>query len=115
MDEVKKEQLRKKINDSIEKFESEIIQLEEATQPISPENSIGRISRMDAIKNKSVLEAALRNKKDKLGRLLVAKRKLGDKDFGLCQDCGNPIVEGRLMFMPERRRCIRCASRIDKV
>ena len=28
--------------------------LKEATKPISPENSIGRVSRMDAINNKSV-------------------------------------------------------------
>jgi len=31
----------------------------EMSQPVSPENAIGRISRMDAIQNKSVVESAL--------------------------------------------------------
>ena len=35
----------------------------EITKPIAPENAIGRISRMDAINNKSVTEAALRQAK----------------------------------------------------
>ena len=32
----------------------------ELTKPIPPENAIGRVSRMDAINNRSVNEAALR-------------------------------------------------------
>jgi len=32
----------------------------ELTNPIAPENAIGRVSRMDAINNKSVNEAALK-------------------------------------------------------
>ena len=50
--------LREKIQTLIEKFEKEMAQMEDATKPISPENSIGRVSRMDAINNKSVMEAS---------------------------------------------------------
>ncbi|MEZ5058825.1 MAG: hypothetical protein R2879_17460 [Saprospiraceae bacterium] len=36
------ENLREKILQQLEKFEGEIVQLEEMTKPIGPENAIGR-------------------------------------------------------------------------
>lgn len=48
------------INDEIVKTEVAILNYRELTKPIAPENAIGRISRMDAINNKSVNEAALK-------------------------------------------------------
>jgi DnaK suppressor protein len=95
-----------------------IIQSEEAisdmknmTQPVSPENSIGRISRMDAINNKSVMEAALRNKEEKLSKLKMALSNIDKAGFGICSRCKNPIQEGRIIFLPESTLCIRCADR----
>ena len=63
MDKEKKDILQQKIIDHIEKEQEKICTLKELTKPISPENAIGRISRMDAINNKSVNEAALRQPK----------------------------------------------------
>ena len=54
------------------------------TKPISPENSIGRVSRMDAINNKSVVEAALRNAEKKLKGLKIILSKIQNDDFGIC-------------------------------
>ncbi|NNF22321.1 MAG: TraR/DksA family transcriptional regulator, partial [Saprospiraceae bacterium] len=48
-----REELKVKIEEMIIKYEKDIKDTEKMTQPISPENSIGRISRMDAINNKS--------------------------------------------------------------
>jgi len=108
---IDKEALRKKINELIIKSEAEIIDLEDMAAPVSPENSIGRVSRMDAINNKSVTEAALRNKKEKLSKLKVALSKIDSPGFGLCAMCKHPIREARLIFMPESSRCVRCADR----
>ncbi|HHH50646.1 MAG TPA: TraR/DksA family transcriptional regulator [Saprospiraceae bacterium] len=102
---------KQKIEAQIKQLDFELIQLEALTQPISPENSIGRISRMDAINNKSVAEAALRNSKKKLGKLKLALTKVDLPEFGKCKLCKNPIPMGRLMFMPESTRCVRCADR----
>ena len=81
----------------------------ELTKPIAPENAIGRVSRMDAINNKSVNEAALRQAEAKLQKLKKKKKKVEDPTFGVCQRCGNPIPVGRIMLMPESNRCVRCA------
>ena len=54
-----REKLKKKLSREITETKETIENLEEATQPISPDNAIGRISRMEAINSKSVNEAAL--------------------------------------------------------
>jgi len=106
-----KQLLRRKIASHILRTKDDIEDIEKNTQPISPENSIGRVSRMDAINNKSVMEAALRNKKSKLAKLKVALSNIDNENFGYCSRCKNPIQQGRLIFMPESSRCIRCADR----
>jgi DnaK suppressor protein len=103
--------LKQKISEEIEQTKEKIISLEELTKPIGPENSIGRVSRMDAINNKSVAEAALRSAKQKLSKLKIAVTKVDKPDFGICVFCENPIPAGRLMYMPESTRCVRCADR----
>ena len=106
-----KELLRKKISELIQKAENDIADMERNTAPVSPENAIGRVSRMDAINNKSVIEAALRNKREKLSKLQIALSRIYKPEFGICSICGMPIQEGRLIYMPESTRCIRCADK----
>ena len=105
-----KEVLRKKIERKLSITREKISQMEEMTQPVTPENSIGRISRMDAINNKSVMEAALRTARKELEDLEFASRHIDDEDFGTCENCGEKIEIKRLMFMPGSRRCMRCAT-----
>ena len=105
----KRAELKAKINETIQQTQQKITTLAEAAKPIAPENSIGRVSRMDAINNKSVSEAALRNAKRKLAKLQHALSKLDDPNFGNCSNCSRPIQTKRLMFMPESTLCVRCA------
>ena len=103
--------LKEKIKEEIVNIEKAIVPLLDATKPISPENSLGRVSRMDAINNKGVAEAALRSAKTKLSKLQIALTKIDNPDFGNCSACKNPIRPARLMYMPESTRCVRCADR----
>lgn len=83
--------------------------LEETTKPVSPDNAIGRVSRMDAINNKSVAEESLRQAKEKYALLSAALKNINDVDFDLCQKCKQSIDFKRIAFMPESRRCAKCA------
>ena len=65
---------------------------------------------MDAINNKSVVEAALRKANEKLSKLKLVLEKVDDSDFGLCIRCGNPIPIGRILLMPHSRLCVSCAQ-----
>ena len=66
MDVDEKNKIKTKLADEIRETKKKISKYLELSKPIAPENSIGRISRMDAINNKSVLEAALREAQSKL-------------------------------------------------
>ncbi|MCD4732260.1 MAG: TraR/DksA C4-type zinc finger protein [Bacteroidales bacterium] len=106
---------KKKIIDTLlnekAKLETKISDLKESTQPISPDCAIGRVSRMDAINNKSVNEAALRSAETKLRNIEISLEKSDDSEFGKCRQCGFDIPVGRLMVMPGSTRCVGCASR----
>ena len=91
------------------KTQASISKYKELTKPIAPENAIGRISRMDAINNKTVNEAALRKAEHKLGNLKVALSNIHDTDFGLCSKCKSQIPIGRILLMPQSRFCVNCA------
>lgn len=104
-------ELKEKIIATINKTEDEITRLEEVTKPITPENSIGRISRMDAINNKSVAEATLRSARKKLSSLQLALAKIDSPEFGICSRCKRLIPPARLMYLPQSTRCVRCADR----
>ena len=106
-----KEEIREMMEKKVITLEKDIADLVELTKPIPPENSIGRISRMDAIHNKSINEAALRNSREKMSKLQNALSKIDDPKFGLCSKCGNKINPRRLIIVPESTRCIHCARR----
>ena len=105
-----KDILRARVEKKLLQTRKKIGQMEEMTQPVSPENSIGRISRMDAINNKSVMEAALRTARKELEGLENAHRTIDSEEFGKCQKCKNDIDIKRLMIMPGARTCMSCAS-----
>ena len=109
MSKINKTEVKIKIETEIQKTEKQISEYTELTGPVEPENAIGRISRMDAINNKSVTEAALRNAKEKLLKLNIALSKIDDKDFGLCINCNQAIPLGRILIMPQARTCVNCS------
>lgn len=104
-----KAHLKNKIEQKLKFLEEDIADLKEATKPIPQENAIGRISRMDAINNKSVNEAALRASLDKQDKLKQALDTLKQENFGNCFRCQQPIPFERLMAMPESNLCVQCA------
>ncbi len=79
--------LKQKIELEIIQTSQRIEELKELTKPISPENAIGRVSRMDAIHNKSVNERTLRQMEFKYKKLTLAIDKIEDSDFGNCRRC----------------------------
>ena len=105
-----KDELKSKIEAQLKKLESKIEEYKELTKPIAPENAIGRVSRMDAINNKSVNEAALRQAEKKKQGLLHALEKMDEEHFGLCTSCGKNIPVGRIMLMPGSTKCVQCAN-----
>lgn len=109
MDAHEKLQIKERIKLEIAEAEELILELGELTRPIEPDNAIGRISRMEAINNKSVNEHLLSKTKQKLQKLEAALLFIDTEDYGYCRSCRQPIPMGRLMMMPESDKCVECA------
>lgn len=101
--------LQEAIKKKITKTEADILEYKELSQPVAPDVSIGRITRMDAINNKSVAEAALREAENKLIRLKNALANIESKSFGICIKCHAEIPFKRLLIMPESIKCVNCS------
>jgi len=110
MNAIEKEKIKEKLTEEIVETKQKVSKYKELTQPIAPENSIGRVSRMDAINNKSVNEAALREALIKLGKLEKIFSQLNSSDFGICINCKKSIPYERLIIRPESQLCINCAK-----
>ncbi len=109
MDSADKANLKALIIKKMARTEKKVEELRELVKPYAPENSIGRVSRMDAMANQSVMKAALRSDEKRLNGLRVALANIDQPDFGLCRDCKTPIAPKRMLLIPESKYCVRCA------
>ncbi|MFT5207132.1 MAG: DnaK suppressor protein [Candidatus Omnitrophota bacterium] len=81
----------------------------EQVKPVSPDSSIGRITRMDAIQQKSVAEANLLNANETILSLTEALKNLDNPSFGICILCQKPIAIERVLALPQSKKCVHCA------
>ena len=98
------------IDKEIKKTQEQIEEYKELSKPEAPDVAIGRVSRMDAINNRSIIEAALVQAEIKLSKLEQVKDKIGSPDFGKCAKCKQDIPVGRILIKPESIFCVRCAQ-----
>ncbi|MDX2362551.1 MAG: TraR/DksA C4-type zinc finger protein [Crocinitomicaceae bacterium] len=101
--------IKQTILDAIVKTEATVEEYKDLVKPEAPDVAIGRVSRMDAINNRSVVEAALRKAEEKLKNLYRVLEKIDSTDFGKCMKCKNDIPLGRILIRPESLLCIQCA------
>ncbi len=110
MQKQEKEKLAGQIRIKIESVKKDIVSYAELTKPVAPDDAIGRLTRMDAIGNKSINEAALREAQNTLAKLQRATKMIDRPGFGMCRECDEPIPLARLMIMPETDMCVECAE-----
>lgn len=106
-----KQSVRKEIDLRIAKMKKTIERLHEQIKPIEVnDGSIGRVTRMDAIQQKSMLEANLRSAEELLSNLERALDNLDKPFFGICAKCQRQIPLERILVIPETRFCVNCAA-----
>lgn len=110
MDSNTKHKIELRIQQELKSAKEQVNRLSNLVKPISPDDSIGRLSRMEAIGAKSVNEAALATAKRKISNLRTALSNLDEPEFGICFECGEDIPIGRILLMPEAKMCVACAE-----
>jgi DnaK suppressor protein len=87
----------------------ELAYFTDAAAPVTLDQSqVGRLSRIDAIGQQEMHKAAAAQTEQRLRRVLVARRKLDGDDYGLCEQCDEPIQQRRLEAQPEVIYCMGC-------
>lgn len=108
MKEEKKTELELIIRAEIEKITHKLEDLKSFTEPVAPDDAIGRISRMDAINNKTIFDASQRNLKTRMMQLEQSLKRINDDDYGICIQCHQSIAFERMKIRPEIRSCAEC-------
>jgi len=103
-----KKEVHRKIIEEVESIKENILTLGKMSKPVSPDNAIGRLTRMEAINAKSINDANIRTAKNRLMNLEKALERVEYPDFGMCRLCEEPIPLKRLMILPESNVCVQC-------
>ncbi|HSG94746.1 MAG TPA: TraR/DksA C4-type zinc finger protein, partial [Afifellaceae bacterium] len=75
------------------------------------QQAVGRLSRMDALQQQAMAQAAERARARDLQRIDAALRRIEDGEYGTCTDCGEAIAAKRLAVDPMASLCAACAGR----
>ena len=73
------------------------------------QQSVGRLSRMDAMQQQSMELATEERRQQRLAALAAALRRVKSGDYGYCLKCDDKIAAGRLAVDPAVTLCIDCA------
>ncbi len=79
-------------------------------RPVSLDEPIGRLSRMDAMQQQSMVQANRRTAQTRLIRIEAALRRHAKKEYGLCMECEEGVGYARLKAQPEAPFCIGCQT-----
>jgi len=74
------------------------------------QQSVGRLSRMDALQNQAMAKATQARRDVEARRLAAALVRIDEGEYGYCEDCGREIPPGRLRLDPAASRCVSCAK-----
>ena len=113
MNELKAQQvleLHRKLLNLREQLQQMLDNSSDGAQPISLDQPIGRLSRMDAMQQQSMVQANRRTTRTRLTRIEAALRRHASDEYGLCMECEEGIGYARLKAQPEAHFCIDCQS-----
>jgi DnaK suppressor protein len=74
------------------------------------QQSVGRLSRIDAMQQQQMALAAGRQRDAQIVRIRNALDRMDKGDFGICVGCGEDIAEKRLAADPAAHVCVACAG-----
>lgn len=58
-------------------------------------------------------QQALSHSRKDIVRITLALKRIRQKQYGLCLECGVPIATARLQLIPETPSCIECAQKAE--
>jgi DnaK suppressor protein len=99
----------------VEEMLRDLLDLQQQTEgdraPVAlDQQSVGRVSRIDALQGQAMAAASDRRRTVTIARLRRALVRMEEGEFGFCTECGERISDGRLDADPSSHTCINCAA-----
>ena len=101
-----------KLQQQLEKF----LPLDQATAETVEldQSKVGRLSRVDALQQQAIAQASSEVHKQQLVSVHRALQRLGEGDYGYCEQCGESIPLARLQVQPEANCCVSCLQALEE-
>lgn len=82
----------------------------ESRRPVElDQQSVGRLSRMDAMQVQAMANATDSRRKARMKAIEAALARMDEGEYGYCTSCGEEIAPRRLETDPAAARCVDCA------
>lgn len=99
----------------LEARRAELVELgatsKESRDPVTlDQQSVGRLSRMDALQGQAMALETNRRRAAEIRRIDAALERLAAGDYGYCLVCDEPIAAKRLEHDPATPTCVDCAG-----
>lgn len=87
---------------------------QESSKPVQlDQNSVGRLSRMDAMQGQAMALASAERQYALLVALDEALADIQNGSYGRCQECDEFIATARLELNPTAQQCVFCAEKLE--
>ena len=73
------------------------------------QQSVGRLSRMDALQQQAMAKATGSRRAQQRVKIAAALARMDEGEFGFCVECGEDIAVKRLELDPTVATCVNCA------
>ena len=88
--------------------------VESSAKPVTlDQNSVGRLSRMDAMQGQAMAQASAARQQQLLTGIELALKRVDSGDYGHCLECDEMIAIARLELDLTTEYCIECAHAME--
>ena len=107
--------LRAALESRRDELENQLSMGVEAANPVSlDQQSVGRVSRADAIQQQQMALAGREQAEALLRQVALALSRIDDGVYGYCLNCEQPIAPARLEAQPHASLCLDCQSASER-
>jgi DnaK suppressor protein len=103
------DELRGILTRELRKLKRSLKVAEESSKPVTlDQQSVGRLSRMDALQSQAMSQRLEARDMEQLERLRRTLERMDAGEYGSCSACGEDIAFERLSVFPETEACGQC-------
>ena len=104
-------ELREALKRQRDDLESRLLRITQDSAPVTlDQQSVGRLSRMDAMQQQQMARASQAQMTAHLNRVRVGLGAIEAGEYGYCKLCNEPVSFSRLQVRPDTPLCIDCQA-----